>query len=228
MREPRDEELARRAGAALRQGVRSSAASRDRIMQLVREEPLPARGRGDGAGLGVLGDLAVPRRSIWRSPAIALLAAASIAGFVALVHARSVAGPIPAVPGHPGLHGSAPATASAPASAPSHAGAVPAAPAAHAAARPGETLLARVQFVFVAPTAQRVSVVGDFNDWDPAAAPMAVAGGVWSRELDVPVGRHDYAFIVDGSRWVADPTAPRAPADELGGGYSVLVVGGER
>jgi hypothetical protein len=205
-----DEELARAAGAALRDGVRSSAAARARIMQVVRSEPLPVRGRGD------IVDITPRRRTIWRSPAIALLAAASIAGVIALVRAREVEGPIAVVPGHPALGGSRPAPT------------VPASAAAHARPAPGEVALARVQFVFVAPGAKNVVVVGDFNDWNPEAAPMRVAGGVWSRELEVPVGRHDYAFIVDGARWVADPTAPRAPADEFGNGYSVLVVGGDR
>ncbi|HEX2779080.1 MAG TPA: isoamylase early set domain-containing protein [Gemmatimonadaceae bacterium] len=179
-------------------------------MQLVREEPLPVRGQGE------LLAIAPHRRPFWRSPAFGLLAAASIAGVIALVRARGVEGPIAEVPGHPSLHGT-----SAPA-------AVPAATAAHAASVPGHVAVARVQFVFVAPSARQVAVVGDFNDWDPAATPLALAGGVWSRELDVPVGRHDYAFVIDGKRWVADPTAPRAPADEFGNGYSVIVVGGEQ
>ena len=80
---------------------------------------------------------------------------------------------------------------------------------------------------FVLPDGEpggKVSVVGDFNDWDVAATPLTSAGGVWSGQLDVPFGRHDYAFVVDGERWVRDPNAPQAPADEFGSGYSVLVV----
>lgn len=208
MRESEDESLARSVGTVLRDGVRSSAAARARIMQAVRNEPLPVRGQGEPLVL------APPRRSLWRSPAFGLLAAASIAGVVALVRARGVEGPVAEVPGHPSLHGTPPAAT------------VPAATAAHAAPAPGHVAVARVQFVFVAPNAREVAVVGDFNDWDPGATPLALAGGVWSRELEVPVGRHDYAFVIDGKRWVADPTAPRAPADEFGTGYSVLVAGG--
>ena len=206
MKQPRgDEELARAAGAALREGVRSTTSARSRIMHAVRAEPRPVRGMGPAA--------IPPRRDFWRSPAIGLLAAASIAAFAALVHARRVEGPIAQVPGQPAPTQPArtrPVAATAP------------------AAMPGTTALTRVQFVYVAPKAKQVSVVGDFNDWDPSATPLAVHGGVWSRELEVPVGRHDYAFGIDGARWVADPTAPRAPADEFGGERSVIVVGGER
>jgi 1,4-alpha-glucan branching enzyme len=83
----------------------------------------------------------------------------------------------------------------------------------------------KVQFVLVAPDAKRVSVVGDFNDWNPATTPLEPAGGVWSHEELLSAGRHDYAFVIDGTRWIPDPAAPRGPADELGGGYSVLVAG---
>ena len=200
-----EEELARAAGAALRDGVRSTAAARSRIMHAVRAEPRPVRGEGPAA--------ITSRRGFWRSPAFGLLAAASIAAFAALVHARRVEGPIAQVPGQPTPIQPArthPVAATAP------------------AAVPGTIAVTRVQFVYVAPRAKQVSVVGDFNDWDPAATPLAVKGGVWSRELEVTAGRHDYAFVIDGTRWVADPSAPRAPADEFGGEHSVIVVGGER
>ncbi len=99
-----------------------------------------------------------------------------------------------------------------------------------AAAAPG-VLLARhgatlVQFVLVAPDARRVALVGDFNDWDPAATPLrASAGGAWSAALQLPPGRHRYAFVVDGVRWLADPAAPPAPDDDFGSPGSVVTVG---
>jgi hypothetical protein len=40
--------------------------------------------------------------------------------------------------------------------------------------------------------------------------PLAAAGGTdaWTVSVPVPHGRHEYAFIVDGKRWVPDPFAP--------------------
>jgi hypothetical protein len=99
-----------------------------------------------------------------------------------------------------------------------------------AAAAPG-VLLAHhgtsvVQFVLVAPGARSVALVGDFNDWDAAAAPLRVTpGGAWSTSLRLPPGRHRYAFIVDGVRWIADPAAPPAPDDDFGSPGSVVTVG---
>jgi Carbohydrate-binding module 48 (Isoamylase N-terminal domain) len=85
-----------------------------------------------------------------------------------------------------------------------------------------------VQFVLRAPKASHVTVVGDFNEWDPAATPMARGqGGAWTAAIPVAPGRHVYAFIVDGDRWVSDPAAPLAPEDGFGIRNSVIVVGGQ-
>lgn len=208
--------LEARIASALREGIASTPEARDRVMRAIRASVPPARGSGDDADVLAGRGPARGDRAFWRSPAFGLLAAASIAGVIALVRAIGVEGPIPAVPGQPTI-ASREESARAPESvvAPAAAGGINA---------DGRTRLARVQFVFVAPQAQRVAVVGDFNDWDVAATPLSSSGGVWSGQLDVPFGRHEYAFVVDRERWVRDPNAPQAPADEFGVGYSVLVV----
>jgi predicted carbohydrate-binding protein with CBM48 len=85
-----------------------------------------------------------------------------------------------------------------------------------------------VKFVLVAPQAARVSLVGDFNRWDPAATPMerTPTGGTWSVVVPLRAGRHEYAFVVDGKQWLPDPSAPLAPVDGLGAPNSVVLVGG--
>lgn len=84
----------------------------------------------------------------------------------------------------------------------------------------------RVEFVFVAPAARNVSVVGDFNGWDATATPMRRTDGrtTWSVAVPLPAGRHVYAFVVDGNAWVADPQAPIAPEQWFGQRNSVVVV----
>ena len=87
-----------------------------------------------------------------------------------------------------------------------------------------------VQFVLVAPTARKVQVVGDFNDWDASHSEFSAehrGGGVWSVTAAVPEGHHRYSFVVDDSLWVADPTAPRVLDDDFGMPNSALVVGGD-
>ncbi len=83
-----------------------------------------------------------------------------------------------------------------------------------------------VTFVYVAPTASSVAVVGDFNNWGLNDAALVAKNnrGVWSVTASVPPGVHRYAFVVDGKKWVADPTAPRSSSDDFGMPSSALVV----
>jgi AMP-activated protein kinase-like protein len=84
------------------------------------------------------------------------------------------------------------------------------APVPAAVARSGAGDSVFVRFVLYAPGARHVAVAGTFNQWDLNAAPLARAGssGVWTTTLALPVGQHQYAFVVDGERWIADPAAP--------------------
>lgn len=89
----------------------------------------------------------------------------------------------------------------------------------------GETAV--VQFVIVAPTARSVSLVGDFNDWAAFETPMqrVDGNGVWSVSVSLTTGRYRYAFLVDGTTWVRDPSAPPELDDDFGRPGSVLTVG---
>jgi hypothetical protein len=84
-----------------------------------------------------------------------------------------------------------------------------------------------VRFVLAAPGAAHVSVVGDFNGWDAGATPLRPVGaaGVWTVEVPLTAGRHEYAFVIDGREWRPDPSAPRAAADDYGSPNSVITVG---
>jgi hypothetical protein len=86
-----------------------------------------------------------------------------------------------------------------------------------------------VQFVLVMPEARSVALVGDFNDWDVRAAPLERAAGgeagVWTVTVPLEPGRYRYTFVVDGSRWIADPAAPQVE-DDFGQPNSVITVGG--
>ena len=84
-----------------------------------------------------------------------------------------------------------------------------------------------VKFVLVAPQAARVSVVGDFNGWDGAATPaVRQTDGTWTTFVPLRPGRHVYSFVVDGTHFVSDPSAPIAPDDGYGQKNSVVVVSG--
>jgi hypothetical protein len=86
-----------------------------------------------------------------------------------------------------------------------------------------------VRFVFVDDSATEVSLVGDFNSWDGNAARLerTAVDGVWSITLPLSEGSYEYAFIVDGERWMADSTTP-VRSDEFDIESSVLTVGTHR
>ena len=85
-----------------------------------------------------------------------------------------------------------------------------------------------VTFVLRAPGATRVSVAGDFNNWDAEATPMTHTGtgDMWILNLTLPRGVHRYSFVLDGSEWRPDPSAPLAADETFGGHNSVIVVNG--
>jgi hypothetical protein len=80
-----------------------------------------------------------------------------------------------------------------------------------------------VQFRLDAPGARHVALAGDFTEWKPTYTLNRSEPGVWTVVVAVAPGVHDYAFVVDGQRWVADPMAP-AIADGFGGMNSRLAV----
>src|SRR2546422_9378686 len=61
-----------------------------------------------------------------------------------------------------------------------------------------------LQFVLVAPQAASVSLVGDFNYWDPARSPMQTAHGIWATVFRLAPGRVRYAVLVYGLAWRGD------------------------
>jgi hypothetical protein len=94
------------------------------------------------------------------------------------------------------------------------------------AAANGAAQIQMVQFVFVAPEAKSVSLVGDFNEWNARATPLASSSGnLWTVQIPLTPGRYNYVFMVDGAMLVPDPTAPRTAQDEFGQANSVITVG---
>ena len=87
--------------------------------------------------------------------------------------------------------------------------------------------LVPAHFVLHAGDARSVSVVGDFNDWDPEATPLAHAGdGVWTVVVRLRPGPVRYSFLVDGTEWLADPVGVAARSD-FGRPTSVAFISGE-
>lgn len=83
-----------------------------------------------------------------------------------------------------------------------------------------------VRFDVTLPSsAHDVALVGDFNGWDTGATPMVRQGSTWTARVPLEPGRHTYAFVVDGQRWVVDPLAPQVPDEGFGPTNAVIVDG---
>lgn len=94
-----------------------------------------------------------------------------------------------------------------------------------AAALPGDArpALVLVHFQLDAPAAEEVRLAGDFTDWQPTHLLTRSESGTWSVMVPLSPGVHEYAFVVDGEEWTADPMAP-AVADGFGGLNSRVAV----
>jgi 1,4-alpha-glucan branching enzyme len=68
-----------------------------------------------------------------------------------------------------------------------------------------------VEFSCHAATAKAVFVAGTFNDWRPDATPLHnhLPDGRWAVTLPIPIGYHEYKFVVDG-QWCCEPGCERA------------------
>ena len=85
-----------------------------------------------------------------------------------------------------------------------------------------QTVEGGILFTYTDAYANQVFVAGAFNNWNATVNPMTKDDdGVWSVLVDLPEGKHEYKFVVDG-QWVADPENP-VTAGEYGN--SVVVVG---
>lgn len=79
------------------------------------------------------------------------------------------------------------------------------------------------QFAFPAPTARRVCLVGDFNNWDTKVGPMHKAtDGVWHLGVALKPGRYEYRFLAD-EIWCNDPAAQKT-ANSMGTENCVRIV----
>jgi AcrR family transcriptional regulator len=82
------------------------------------------------------------------------------------------------------------------------------------------------QFVGHFPGARSVDVVGPFTDWRAGVVALRDDDhdGVWSAVVVLPAGVHEYMFVVDGERWIADPLAGRYVADGFGRQNALVIV----
>jgi 1,4-alpha-glucan branching enzyme len=81
-----------------------------------------------------------------------------------------------------------------------------------------------VNFRYLGVAAKAVSIVGDFNEWQPEATPMKRHyDGSWQTQVPLSHGHHQYAFIVDG-QLIQDSRAFGAARNAAGQKVSLIAV----
>ena len=80
-----------------------------------------------------------------------------------------------------------------------------------------------VQFRLQAADASTVRLAGSFTNWQSQYDLHQTSPGIWTITLPLPLGVYDYAFVIDGQRWVADPYA-QAVDDGFGGTNSRIAI----
>jgi hypothetical protein len=82
------------------------------------------------------------------------------------------------------------------------------------------------QFLFYAPEANSVRIVGNFNNWVPTKESLMERSqdGTWSKGVTLSPGKYQYRFLVDDI-WVEDKNNPRAVENPFGGKNSIIEVG---
>ena len=82
-----------------------------------------------------------------------------------------------------------------------------------------------VTFRLDAPEAKSVTLVGDFNNWDPNARRLQRGKeGSWKGILRLTPGVYQYKFVVDGLEWWEDPANPQRVPNNYGTMNSVCEV----
>jgi 5'-AMP-activated protein kinase regulatory beta subunit len=62
----------------------------------------------------------------------------------------------------------------------------------------------RITFLINAPEARKVSLVGEFNNWNPGKHPMKSEDkGQWIKTVMLNPGTYEYKFLVD-ENWLLD------------------------
>jgi 1,4-alpha-glucan branching enzyme len=86
----------------------------------------------------------------------------------------------------------------------------------------------QVRVTFELPSAiwaERVHLVGSFNDWDTERTPLRQTGpdAAWRVTLELATGQeHQFRYLINGETWYTDVNADGFVANEFGSDNSVV------
>lgn len=81
------------------------------------------------------------------------------------------------------------------------------------------------RFVLYQPAASQVQLSGSFTDWNAVNMHRIGNSGYWDITIALSSGEHQFTYILDGKKTLADPSIPTREKDDFGGENSILVLG---
>jgi predicted flap endonuclease-1-like 5' DNA nuclease len=82
-----------------------------------------------------------------------------------------------------------------------------------------------VLVTFTLLTEEPVSVVGDFNEWDPHVHPLGVGtDGKRAATVELFAGRYAFRYLADGGRFFDDPEADYLESNGMGDSHGVIEI----
>ena len=88
-----------------------------------------------------------------------------------------------------------------------------------------EPLVDRVAVTFHLDIDRTVSVVGDFNNWNPLSDPLTpLAGGLRTRTIELAPGTYTFRYLAEGGHFFDDTDADYLAHNGIGETHSVLVI----
>ena len=80
------------------------------------------------------------------------------------------------------------------------------------------------RFVIHQQETEQVEITGSFTNWQRIPLVPTGTNDYWEISLKIPTGEHRYSFIVDGSRYLPDPTVATQESDDFGAANTILKI----
>jgi hypothetical protein len=80
-------------------------------------------------------------------------------------------------------------------------------------------------FFYHNDSAEKVELTGEFASWTSLHSFEKDPNGIWRAEINLPKpGRYSYKFIINGDRWIDDPSNGFKEPDQYGGFNSIVKI----
>ena len=80
------------------------------------------------------------------------------------------------------------------------------------------------RFVIYRPDVSQAEITGTFTGWSRVPMKQAGTSGYWDLTVELPMGEHQFTYILNGKQKFADPTILSREQDDFGGENSIILV----